>query len=568
MKCIDTPVFFRGSDQRLGHILETINEAFFALQTDGTIAYINAKGAELLGHTIQTLQEYPLWEINDALVGTDLHENVEKARLLKISTNFQWEDPRSRLWYQVKAYPADDLVSVFLTDISEVKKTEYSAKHQALHDSLTGLPNRLSFEQTLTELLNNKSNHVLETNTGLLFIDLDGFKNINDTLGHIAGDELLKSVADRLRWVVRSSDVIARLSGDEFVIALPHIKTVNDAYLVGQKVVSAISQHPFDLEHKRVFMGASIGVSIYPMDSQTPEQLVQHADLAMYEAKKSGKNTVCIFHPDMCVSLNQQLSMEGDLHEAIIHNRFELHYQPRFNINSQITSVEALLRLRTQSDQLIYPDQFIAIAEKSGLITSMGKKVLEHACTWTAKQNQTLRNPISVSVNISGVQLLNSDLPKTVFDVLQQTQLPGHLLELEFNESILTQNQERILRNLESLHAMGIKLVIDNFGSGHSSLFMLHKLPIQMIKLDQAFIQNLPNHHDNVVMIRTVSAVAKSLGLELAAKGITTENQKAYLIQSGFNELQGYGLSRPLDAKQAQELLHLHDYPREPIASL
>lgn len=562
MKCLEAPTSSKRSEERLGHILETINEAFFALQSDGTVAYINAKGAELLGQNIQTLQEQSLWEVNSGLIGTDLYENIERARLLKIATNFQWEDKRSRLWYQVKAYPSDDLVSVFLTDISEVKKTEYSAKHQALHDSLTGLPNRLSFEQTLNELVNEKINAQINKSTGLLFIDLDGFKSINDTLGHDAGDELLKAAADRLRWAVRSTDVIARLSGDEFVIALPNISTADDAFAVGQKVVNAISQHPFDLHQKRVFMGASIGVSIYPSDSQNTGQLLKNADLAMYEAKKSGKNTVRLFHPDMSTTLNLQLSMEYDLRDAIVNNRIELHYQPRYNVNGQITSVEALARLRSQTGQLIYPDKFISIAEKSGLITSLGKKVLQQACLWTVKQNKTLHNPISVSVNISSVQLTNGDLPKTVLKVLQQSHLPGHLLELEFNETALTQNEERITKNLEYLHAMGVKLVIDNFGSDHSSLFLLHKLPIQMIKLDQAFVKDLPHHHDNVVMVRTVNAVAKSLGLELAAKGVTNQAQREFLIHSGFNELQGYGLSRPLEPQQAEELIKMHDYPR------
>lgn len=537
------------SEERLNNILETMNEAFFAIDDQGFITYINAKGAELLGRSPGALLGRLLSERAPALKNTPLFEHLNRSRGLKQSEIFQWEDTKTRQWYQVKTYPSEDLISVFFSDISDIKKTENNARHQAMHDSLTGLPNRLSLKQTLAELMDD--DNVVDITMGLLFIDLDGFKSINDTLGHNAGDQLLQQVALRLQEAVRTSDVVARLSGDEFVIMLPYINGSEDAYKVGQKIVEQISKSAFKLEKKEVYMGASVGVAIFPDDSRTVEGLLKSADIAMYEAKQAGKNTVRMFKSSMTANLHAKLNLEYDLNEAIRFKRFELHYQPRFNRNGDIVAAEALVRMRSKQGDLVPPSEFIPMAEQTGLIVPLGTMVMEMACEWAKGLNEQLIVPVAVSVNVSGAQIFTGNLPATVERILRDSGLSSSLLELELTETMLIQNEERVVMDLETLHAMGIKLSVDDFGTGYSSLSLLQKMPVQTIKLDRSFVEGLPHQHDNVVISRSVCALAKSMELGLVAEGIETEAQKTFLIEAGFDELQGFGLSRPLPAHQA-----------------
>ncbi|MDX1670450.1 MAG: diguanylate cyclase, partial [Limnobacter sp.] len=376
------------SEERLNNILETMNEAFFAIDEQGFITYINAKGAELLGKPANALLGRKLSERAPSLKKTPLFEHLHRSKSLMQSEIFQWEDVLTNRWYQVKAYPSNELISVFFSDISDIKQTENTARHQAMHDSLTGLPNRLSLKQTLSELMTDS--HVVDITMGLLFIDLDGFKSINDTLGHNAGDQLLQQVAERLQASVRTSDVVARLSGDEFVIMLPYINSAQDAYNVGLKVVDQISKAPYALDEKSVYMGASVGVAIFPDDSKTVEGLLKNADIAMYDAKQAGKNTVRMFNQNMSASLHAKLNMEYDLNEAIRHKRFELHYQPRFNREGHIVAVEALVRMRSKQGDMVPPGEFIPLAEETGLIVPLGAMVMDMACRWVKQLNEQL----------------------------------------------------------------------------------------------------------------------------------------------------------------------------------
>lgn len=466
---------------------------------------------------------------------------------------FQWQDPANEMWYQVKAYPSDELISIFFTDISSIKRNESKMRHQATHDPLTGLPNRLALSQTLQELLGN--DQVQDFKLGLLFIDLDGFKAVNDTLGHDRGDDLLIAVSKRLRSVVRSSDIVARLSGDEFVITLPYIADQETAFNVGRKVVDAVSKKPFELGEKKIYVGASVGVALFPTDATDVEGLLKHADIAMYQAKQAGKNTVRVFHANMSATLQTKVDLENDLHDAILHDRIELHYQPRFNANGSICSVEALARMRSRTGELIPPAQFIPIAEETGLIIPMGEQVMRKACKWLKDTNKKLKNPISVSVNVSGIQLLDGKLCDTVEKVLKLTALPPRLLELELTETVLMQNQETVLHDLNRLHELGVSLSIDDFGTGYSSLATLHRMPVQSIKLDRSFVSNLPNKTDSVILSRTVLAMAQALGLGVVAEGVETAEQRDFLIESGVLELQGFGLARPMTADDSRQFV-------------
>ena len=541
------------SEERINNILESMDDAFFAIDMNGYVNYLNAKGAELLGKSASLLLGRMVWERAPHLKKTPLFKYVNQAKGSKQPETFQWQDPANNLWYQVKAYPSDELISIFFTDISSIKRNESKMRHQATHDSLTGLPNRLSLSQTLPELLDN--DQVKDFKLGLLFIDLDGFKAVNDTLGHDCGDDLLIAVSKRLRSVVRSSDIVARLSGDEFVITLPYITDQDTAFNVGRKVVDAVSKKPFELGDKKIYVGASVGVALFPTDATDVDGLLKNADIAMYQAKQAGKNTVRVFHANMSETLQQKVDLENDLHDAILHDRIELHYQPRFNANGVICSVEALARMRSRTGEMVPPSQFIPIAEETGLIIPMGEQVMRKACKWLKETNRKLKKPITVSVNVSGIQLLDGQLCRTVEKVLTLSDLPSELLELELTETVLMQNQDAVLNDLNRLHELGVTLSIDDFGTGYSSLATLHRMPVQSIKLDRSFVSNLPNKADSVILSRTVLAMAKALGLGVVAEGVETAEQRDFLIDAGVLELQGFGLARPMSEDDARQFV-------------
>lgn len=541
------------SEERINNILESMDDAFFAIDMNGYLNYLNAKGAELLGKNASLLLGRMVWERAPHLKKTPLFKYINQAKGSKQPETFQWQDPANELWYQVKAYPSDELISIFFTDISSIKRNESKMRHQATHDSLTGLPNRLALSQTLQELLGN--DQVKDFKLGLLFIDLDGFKAVNDTLGHDRGDDLLIAVSKRLRSVVRSSDIVARLSGDEFVITLPYITDQDTAFNVGRKVVDAISKKPFELGDKKIYVGASVGVALFPTDAADVEGLLKHADIAMYQAKQAGKNTVRVFHANMSETLQHKVDVENDLHDAILHDRIEVHYQPRFNANGAICSVEALARMRSRTGELIPPIEFIPIAEETGLIIPMGEQVMRKACKWLNDTNKKLKIPIGVSVNVSGIQLLDGKLCSTVAKVLKLTGLPAQLLELELTETVLMQNQDTVLQDLNRLHELGVTLSIDDFGTGYSSLATLHRLPVQSIKLDRSFVSNLPGKNDSVILSRTVLAMAKALGLGVVAEGVETGEQRDFLIEAGVVELQGFGLARPMTSDDSRQFV-------------
>lgn len=541
------------SEERINNILESMEDAFFAVDDSGSIAYLNRKGAELLGKPPAGLLGRSLWDRAPRLKKTPLYGHLNHAKSGQQSAGFQWEDNESGYWYQVKIYSSGNLVSVFFTDISDIKQQETEAKHQAQHDSLTGLPNRLALSQALEELIGN--DEFTGFQMGLLFIDLDGFKGINDTLGHDAGDDLLREVSQRLLATTRSTDIVARLSGDEFVVTLPYISKPDDAYLVGQKIVQNISQVPFELAGQRVYLGASIGLALFPDDSREPEGLLKCADIAMYRAKQAGKNRIQKFHADMRSELQAKLSLEYDLPDALKEGRFEVYYQPRFNADLEVAGAEALLRLRSPDGKLVPPDKFIPIAESSGLIVPIGKYVLEQACQWLSQLHQQGQTHLRVSVNVSALQLLSGKMATTVAEVLANTGLPAQALELELTETILIQHEGAVSSDLQKLNELGVKLAIDDFGTGYSSLQLLMKMHVDIIKLDKSFVSGLPDRHDSAVITKSVQALAKAMSMELVAEGVETQAQLDYLVSLGFHEFQGFGLSRPLPAEQALEFV-------------
>ena len=441
-------------------------------------------------------------------------------------------------------------------DITERKEAEARMRHIAQHDSLTGLPNRLSLLMRLGQLLPEARRHGWKV--GMMFIDLDRFKIINDTLGHQVGDEMLREVACRLSSVVRETDFVARLGGDEFVVILPGINSPADAALVASKIVNALAT-PIEAEGHELHTSPSIGISLFPDDGPDGDAILKNADTAMYHAKSAGRNNYQFFAADMNQQATERLDIERKLRHAIGRNELALVYQPQFGADNRATGVEALLRWHHPVDGMISPDRFIPIAEETGMIVEIGDWVMLTACRDMKHWIDSGLVPLRVAVNVSARQLRRRDFCETVAGALAESGLPAELLELEITESSVMENPQEAIHILERLGRMGVSLAIDDFGTGYSSLAYLKLFPIDHLKIDRSFVRDIEHDlNDRAIAFGTI-ALAHSLGLNVIAEGVETEDQLELLRSNGCDEVQGYLFSKPLSSAAAFAFLHAMD---------
>ncbi|ABL00595.1 bifunctional diguanylate cyclase/phosphodiesterase [Pelobacter propionicus] len=457
------------------------------------------------------------------------------------------------------SYGEQQVICMVLRDISERKRFEGELMHMAHHDALTGLPNRTLFFDRLRQGLYKKerSGKML----AVIYLDLDRFKIINDTLGHHTGDMLLKEVADRLRGVVRKADTISRLGGDEFTIIIDEIATPADSLLVAEKILHVFSA-PFRLEKHEMFITASMGVTLYPNDGDTAEKLLKNADTAMYHAKEEGRNTYQFFSEEMNSRVSERLSMETGLRHALARNEFLLHYQPRVNTTTgRIVGVEALIRWQQPQKGLILPDAFIPLAEETGLIIPIGEWVLRNTCTQARAWQEAGFAQMRISVNISCRQFTHDNLPDTIRGILRETGLQPSCLELEITESVIMLNPERAISLLNELKEMGISIAIDDFGTGYSSLSLLKRLPADILKIDKSFVSGIPGNKSDETLVATIINLGHNMGLGLVAEGVERQEQLHFLEERNCQEVQGYYFSKPLPAETLQPLLKNGTYP-------
>lgn len=436
----------------------------------------------------------------------------------------------------------------------ERRQSEERLAYLAHYDTLTGLPGRALFRDRLGHAMAKAERN--GQMVALMFLDLDRFKAINDTLGHGAGDTLLKNVAQRLKECVREEDTVARLGGDEFTVILEQISNVDDASIVAKKIIEAVAL-PMILNGHEVFVTASIGITIYPHDSTDMDELIKNADSAMYRAKEEGKNGYEFYTRQMNTRTVERMAIENELRHAMERNEFALYYQPKVDMKSgNILSMEALLRWEHPTRGTVPPDEFIPFLEETGMITPVGEWVLRTACAQNKAWQDAGFGPLRVAVNLSARQFQQNDLVKCVSQILEETRLDANCLELEVTESMLMKNPEYAVKALEEIKAMGVvRINIDDFGTGYSSLSYLKRFPISTVKIDRSFVHGIPEDKEDVAITRAVSAMAHSLGLKVIAEGVEDERQLAFLLEEGCDEIQGYFFSPPLTTADFAELL-------------
>ena len=424
------------------------------------------------------------------------------------------------------------------------KQAEERIRHLAHYDELTGLANRSMFSQRLSHALAQARRNGMQL--AVLFIDLDRFKNINDTLGHEAGDSVLKEVAERLQGCLRESDTVGRLGGDEFVVLLEGIPQSMHCAEVAQKILTAVAR-PFALDTQEFHLTASIGISTYPADSEDVQSLLKNADIAMYRAKELGKNNFQFYSAQMNIHTLERLALESSLRGALERNEFLLHYQPKVDIRSgRIIGMEALVRWQHPTKGLIPPMQFIPLAEETGLIVPIGEWVLRTACARNKSWQEQGLPPLRIAVNLSARQFTHENLLQDVARVLNETGLDAAFLELEITESMVMHDPEHAIELLNKLKAMGISISIDDFGTGYSSLSYLKRFPIDSVKIDRSFIRDLPLDGDDAAITQAIIAMAHGLKLKVIAEGVETGEQLSFLRAHKCDEMQGYYFSKPL----------------------
>jgi diguanylate cyclase (GGDEF)-like protein len=429
-----------------------------------------------------------------------------------------------------------------LLDASQAEK---HVRHLAYHDTLTGLPNRRTFIERLQAMMGEP--HDESDMIAVMFMDLDRFKMVNDTLGHDAGDLLLKSVTARIQKLLRSSDLVARLGGDEFTILLDHVKSVEVIAKIANKVCQRLAE-PFMLMNQQVYVSTSIGISIYPNDSRDVNTLIKYADTAMFKAKET-RNSFSFYEAGMEVVVAKRMELETEMRQALEHEEFTLHYQPQIDLpTGKIAGAEALVRWQHPQKGMVSPAEFIPLAEETGLIAALGEWVLKRACLqlreWLDKGHQ----PLVLAVNISSRQLEDRQFVSKILATLRETGIPTDLLELEITESAIMRNPEEVIPALEELKQMGISLAIDDFGTGHSSLNYLRRFPVDTLKIDRSFVSDISKSPEDSILINGIIALAKSLHLKVIAEGVETHEQKVYLQEQKCDWVQGYYLYKPMAA--------------------
>ncbi len=535
------------------YAVEYVNPAFETITGYGA--------AEVVGRSLESLQGYSKDQQNLEEIRAALREKREGHALLR-----NYRKDGGEYWNDLFIAPVKNeqgIIHHFVVaqyDIAAVMRHEAELEFQAKHDALTALANRDLLRDRLSQAILDA--HRNSTSLWVLFVDLDRFKFINDTLGHDAGDILLKVLATRLQSAARDADTLARVGGDEFVLVLPAQSDHRAGLIVLQQIMDAVAQ-PLTLQGYEFFLTCSIGIATYPKDGDTAEALTKNADIAMYKAKEMGRSTFQFYNPAMNQRTLDRLSIEADLRHSLERNEFSLVYQPQLSVSSgSIVGMEALIRWNHPVHGMITPARFIALAEEMGLIVPIGAWVLHTACIQAKAWQLAGLGNLRVAVNLSARQFTEKALVQSIADVLHATGLDPQFLELELTESMVMSDVDNVITTLRNLKGLGINISIDDFGTGYSSLSYLRRFPIDVLKIDQSFIKDLSINSDDAAIVVSIISLAHSLRLNVIAEGVETEEQLAFLREHGCDQMQGYYFSKALAPREFESLLRsTHSLP-------
>ncbi len=442
-------------------------------------------------------------------------------------------------------------------DITEAKESEEQIRFQAYHDALTGLPNRLLLKDRLAVAIHHAQR--VAGKVAVLFLDLDNFKNINDSLGHIVGDWLLQSVAYRLLKLMREEDTVARLGGDEFVVMIEEVENVREVVNVAQRVIEAFAA-PVNVGNHELFVTPSMGITLFPEDGRDADTLIKNADLAMYQAKAAGRNDYRLFTPQMNENVTRRLALEGQLRRAVENGALIPYFQPKADMHTcRISGMEALARWPQEDGSLVSPAEFIPLAEETGLILPLGESILEQACTAARDLAQNGHADLVMAVNLSPKQFRQQDLVARILNILERTGLPPANLELEITETILMTDIDKTVDKLRELASHGIGLAVDDFGTGYSSLSYLRHFPLRSLKIDQSFVRDITRDENVANIVRTIIALARNFKLDVVAEGVETREQFTFLRDQGCQYVQGFLLAKPLPMDGFKDFLANHE---------
>ena len=549
--------------------LDSIEEAVLRTDLQRNVTYLNRIAEELTGWKRDEAQDRPVADVLrfiDGVTGATIDNAVgiamqeaETAKATATCKNcmlVRRDGIEFAIESKVTVIRAQDGnitgAVVAFHDVSEARAKALEMSHSAQHDVLTDLPNRVLFNDRLTQAITLAERQGKQL--AVMFVDLDHFKKINDSLGHDVGDKLLQSVARRLMACIRRSDTVSRLGGDEFVVLLSQVEHAEDAAFSARKILRALTA-PHSIDNKNLDINVSIGVSTYPSDGQDAEGLINRADNAMYEAKQHGRNNYQFFRREMHARLAERQSLEADLRCALGRNEFLLHYQPKINLQTgEITGAEALLRWLHPHRGMVYPAQFVPVAEECGLILPIGQWVLLEACKQARAWSDAGLGVVPMAVNVSAAEFGAKDFLSGVRTALIATGVAPQNLELELTESVLMRDAEAAVVTLVKLKAMGVQLAIDDFGTGYSSFTYLRRFPSDALKLHQSFVQEITADPGDAKIVSAMINIGRSLNQRVIAEGVETREQLNFLQRHGCSEGQGYYFSRPVEAKQAGEL--------------
>ncbi|BEU98389.1 EAL domain-containing protein [Acidovorax sp. DW039] len=555
----------RQSEARWRSLTDLSSDWYWEQDAQLRFVRLNGRPVEDLGLDAQAFYGRTLWELPNTFVSDTLwgeHRSQVQAHEVFQDFEMQRQGPDGQMvWVSVSGEPIFDQHGRFAgyrgvaRDITQRKSSEAEIQRLAFYDELTGLPNRRLLMDRLERAVATCARD--STHGALLFLDLDNFKGINDTLGHEWGDRLLRQVAERISASVRASDTVARLGGDEFVLVLQGLheeqtEAAVEAELVAQKVLQNLTR-PYALEGAVLHSTPSIGITLFHDGGQSLQELLKRADLAMYQAKAQGRNTLCFFDPAMQAAATARSALEGDIRAGIERQEFMLHYQPVVNAQGQVLGAEALVRWRHPQRGMVPPGEFISLAEQTGLILPLGRQVLRMACAQLARWGQqATTSHWTVSVNVSAQEFKHPDFVAQVWQALKEAGASPQQLKIELTESLLLQDVEDSIAKMRALREQGVGFSLDDFGTGYSSLSYLKRLPLDQLKIDQSFVRDVLTDPNDAAIACTIVALAQSLGLDVVAEGVETEGQREFLLRNGCHRFQGYLFGRPGPAEQLQ----------------